>query len=105
MPDVAKRLHGPAQLSGTAATLYTAPIAVTTIVREVTVCNTTGSAATLYLSIGTDADGTRAFSGAEVAANTTVQLTCFWVLAAGEIIEGWSGTASALTVAIHGIET
>jgi len=104
MADTAKRLSGPALLTGTAATQYTVPASTTTILRNIHVSNETGTAATLTMSIGTDAAGKRLFTAYTVAANDVIDWSGFIVLAAAEIIQAFSGTASALTLTVSGVE-
>jgi hypothetical protein len=87
MADTAKRLAGP------------------TVLRNIHVSNETGSAATLTLSIGTDAAGKRLYTALSIPANSTLDWSGFIVLAAAEILQAFSGTASALTLTISGVET
>jgi hypothetical protein len=104
MADTPKRLAGPALLTASAATVYTVPGATDTVLREVDVCNETGADATLTISIGTDGAGKRLRKGFNVPANGGYQLTCWIPLATGEVIQAYSGTASALTLVLSGIE-
>lgn len=105
MADTLKRLAGPTALGTSAATVYTVPAATTATVRDVLVCNETGSAATLTISIGTDGAGKRICKDLSIPANTTWQLACGTVLAAAEVLQAYSGTASALTLTVSGVET
>ena len=103
--DTAKRLSGPALLTGSAATVYTVPASTTTVLRNIHVCNETGTAATLTMSIGTDGAGKRLFMGFSVAANDVLDWSGAIVMAAAEVIQAFSGTASALTLVVSGVET
>jgi len=103
--DTAKRLAGPTLLTGTAATVYTVPAATTATLRNIHVSNETGSAATFTLSIGTDAAGKRLFTAISIGANSSLDWSGFIILTAAEILQAFSGTASALTLTISGIET
>lgn len=103
--DVGKRLVGPTLLTGAAATQYTVPSATTTTVRGIKVTNTTGIPATLFISIGADAAGTRIYSGVSVPGNGSLDWSGYLVLSVGEIIQAYSGTASALTLTISGVES
>lgn len=105
MADTLKRLSGPTLLSNSAATQYTVPGSTVTTIREVHVANTTGSAATFFMSIGTDAAGTRLYSGLSIPANSVMKATGSTVLAATETIQAYSGTNSALTLTISGVES
>ena len=97
------RLYGPAQPGTVAATLVTAPSEQNVTIRNIHVANTTGTAATLTLSWGTDAVGTRAYSSFSVPANGIHDSgATFQVLNGGETLQGSQGTAGALTVTISG---
>lgn len=104
MADVAKRLAGPALLTNAAATVYTTPGATTTIIRNIHVANETGTAATVTLSIGADAAGKRFWYQLNVPANGAIDWSGFQVLAAAEVVQAYSGTASALTLTMSGVE-
>jgi hypothetical protein len=56
------------------------------------------------MSIGTDAAGKRLFTALSVPGNQTLDWSGFIVLAAAEIIQAFSGTASALTLTVSGVE-
>lgn len=105
MADTFARLAGPSQLGTSAATLYTTPANMQTIIREIIVCNTTGSAATVTMSIGTDAAAKRFMSAKSVPANDSYVFDCLIVLAAAEIIQAFAGTTTALTVIMNGVVT
>lgn len=105
MADTAKRLSGPAALTASAVTQYTVPALTTTILRSIHVANETATAATVTISIGTDGAGKRIFYQTSVPANGILDWSGFIVLATTEIIQALSGTASALTLAISGVET
>lgn len=105
MADTAKRVAGPTLLTGTAATVYTVPASTTATLRNIHVSNETAAAATLTMSIGTDAAGKRLFTAYTVAANDVVDWSGFMVLAAGEVLQAFSGTASALTLTVSAVET
>lgn len=105
MADTLKRLGGPTALSGSAATIYTVPSATTTTIKAIRVANETGSAATLTISVGTDGANKRFIYGLPVPANGDYDWNGTLVLAAGEVIQAYSGTANALTIMISGVET
>jgi hypothetical protein len=105
MADNLKRLSGPLLLTGSAATVYTTPALTTATVRTVHVCNETGTAATFTLSLGADGAGKRLFMAITVPANGVLVLGTNVILAAAEILQAYSGTASALTVTISGVES
>lgn len=106
MADLLKRLAGPVSLTGTAATVYTVPGATTATVRNIHVTNETGTLATFTLSVGTDGAGKRYFYQVPVAVGDPgFDWDGVLVLAATQVIQAYSGTASALTLTISGVET
>lgn len=98
------RLAGPAQVSNSAATKYTAPALTTAVVKNIHISNPSGSAATFTLSIGNDAAGTRLFDAYSIPANSIVNHHCYHVLDAAEVIQALSGTNNVLTLTISGDE-
>lgn len=103
--DILKRLSGPTALTGSAVTQYTAPAATTTTIKSIHVANETGSAATLNISVGTDAANKRFAFGFSIPANSNYDWEGTLVLAAAEVIQAYSGTASSLTMIMSGVET
>jgi hypothetical protein len=81
------------------ATLYTVPSATTTVVTNIAVTNTAGSAGTFSLSL----NGVALHTTTAIGANTTVYVDLKQVLAATQTI---TGLASATTINFHisGIE-
>lgn len=104
MPDTLKRLYGPALLTNAAATKYTAPAATKAVLRTIHVANTSASPATLFLSIGADAAGTRLFSGQSIPANGSLDWSGNVTLEAAEIVQAYSGTTNVLSLVISGLE-
>ena len=104
MPRTPKRLHGHAQVSNAAATKYTVPATTKTIVKFIHVQNPSGSAATLTMSIGTDAAAVRLFDGFSLSAGQVFDHPCYYVLEAAEIIQALSGTNNVLVLTINGDE-
>jgi hypothetical protein len=79
--------------------LYTVPAGVSTIVKNVILCNDTAAAATVSLTI----------AGVPVMAttigdNSTVTLDISAVMLAGNTITASGGTADAISVYISGVE-
>lgn len=104
MGRVPVRMHGPAQVSGAAATKYTVPANRKGILRHVHVQNPSGSAVTFTMSIGADAAGTRLFDAYSIGANQVLDHWCYYVLSAAEIIQALAGTANVLVLTIDGDE-
>lgn len=102
--DTAKRLYGPAAQATSATTRYTVPASTKTIIRQILVCNTASASATITISIGTDAAGTRLFDAAAVPAKSTLDIQGFIVMDAAEVMQV-TASATTVTLAIFGIET
>lgn len=106
MADALTRIVGPSLLTAAAATVYTTPAATTTTVRAIHVTNESGSTATFTLSVGTDAAGKRFFYQVPVAnGDMGLDWTGSLVLAAGDVLQAYSGTASALTLTMSAVVT
>lgn len=110
MARTPRRLAGPALVSNAAATKYTVPASTKTIVRHIHVQNPSGSPVTFTMSIGSDAAGTRiydAFSVPAAAAGvaaSVLDIWCYYVLEAAEVIQAFAGTTNVLTLTIDGEE-
>lgn len=104
MAQTPKRLVGPSQLTGSAATLYTVPAATKTVVRYIHIENPSASPVALTMSIGADAAGTRIYDALAIAANSAQDFFCYHVLEATEILQGWAGTAATLVITVDGEE-
>jgi hypothetical protein len=76
------------------ATLYTVPSATTTVVSNIAVTNTAGSAGTFTLGLG----GVSLHTTTAIAANATVYIDLKQVLVATNTI---TGLASATTINFH----
>ncbi len=100
MAQTPTRIVGPQLVTNSAATVYTVPGATTTILRNIHVANTSASAATFFLSLGTDAAGKRLFSGQTIPANGSLDWTGNIPMAAAEILQSYSGTTNVLSVTI-----
>lgn len=104
MTDTAKRI-GPSSVANTETTLYTVPASTTTIIRSIRVANTTASAATLKMSIGADAAGTRLLPDLSIPPNSVYLEDGFLaVMTAAETLRATGGTNNALTVTVNGVE-
>jgi hypothetical protein len=76
------------------ATLYTVPAATTTVITNIAVANTAGSAGTFTLLL----DDVDLHTTTAIAANSTVYIDCKQVLATTKTIKGF---ASATTIDFH----
>lgn len=104
MTDTAKRLGGPALVANSEGTLYTVPGVTTAILRNIHIVNTTATAATIKMSIGADAAGTRILGDLSIPANSVYDWSCFLVMAAAETLRATGGTNNALTATVSGVE-
>lgn len=98
------------QLGTSDAAIYTVPASTSVKVAQASLCNTTASAVTVYLSLvqtgGTVGDGThRVISGYSLAANDTLPLNGYIggaMLGPGDKIAAYAGTATAVDVVVTG---
>ena len=98
------------QLGTTDAAVYTTAAGQSVKVAHGTLCNTTASAVTVYLSVvksgGTVGDSThRVISGYSLAANDTLSLKDYLsgaMLGPGDAIAAYAGTATAVDLVITG---
>lgn len=99
-----------AQVQATTAyvTAYTVPATTSTIVKEIVVCNTTGSAVTFDLSLvasgGVASTSNNLISQHQIGAYSTVSYVYSQVIATGGFISLKAGTSAALTITISGVE-
>jgi hypothetical protein len=80
-------------------TLYTVPSSTTTVISNIAVVNTGGSAGTFTITI----DGVALHSATSVPANTTVYIDVKQVLATTKIIAGFA-SATSINFHISGVE-
>lgn len=94
MPNTAKALFRGAATTTTTTTLYTVPASTSTVVTDIVVANTAGTAGTFTISL----DGVAINSATSIGANESVPLSLKQVLAATKTI---TGGASAATISFH----
>lgn len=101
-----RRVYGPAQVATGPTTIYTVPSVAGSVqklvIRLISVTNTTGSAATLTMSIGADAAGTRFITALSIPANAYYPIYGPFVLEGGEILTASTGTNNALVITVEG---
>lgn len=98
------------QLGTSDTALYTVPAGQSVKLAQGSLCNTTSSAVTVYLSLvkagGTVGDGThRVISGTQIAANDTLPLGGLiggHMLGPGDIVAAYAGTATAVDIVVSG---
>jgi hypothetical protein len=94
MPNTAKTLFRGAATTNTATTLYTVPSLTTTVITNIVIANTAGSAGTFTLGL----DGVSIATTVSVAANSITTMDLKQVLATTKTI---TGGASATTITFH----
>lgn len=106
MTTTVKQLTTPAALTSTlTTTLYTVPFATTTILKELTLCNTdtVPRLVTIYVGPGNVA-GNTLLSALTVAAGETKIFTFSTVLVAADTIKGGASAASVVAITASGVE-
>ena len=104
MADTAKRLAGPDDIPNSSTDMYTVPGSTTAILRNIHIANTTNTAATIRLCIGTIGAGTALLYDFSIPANGTYDWSGFLPMAAGEVLKAQGGTNNALTLTVSGVE-
>jgi hypothetical protein len=105
-----KRIAGPSALTTTTTTvLYTVPLGVTTIVKQIMLCNITAGATTVTLACkpaGVSQTSVHNFvNQLSLAANETVMISTNLVLNNnGDQIIGSAGANTSINIIINGIE-
>ena len=102
MPRIANRFHGPAQVSGAAATKFTVAASEKAIIRHIHIYNPSASAVNFTASIGADAAGTRIFDAFTIGNNQGYDHFCFYVLDAAEVFQAFASVANILVLTIDG---
>jgi hypothetical protein len=99
MATTTKVLFRGAATTTVGTTLYTVPSSTTTIVTNIAVTNTAGSAGTFTIGLA----GTNLHTTAAIAANTTAYIDLKQVLATTNVITG-GASATSINFHISGIE-
>jgi hypothetical protein len=99
MAVTSKTLFRGAATTSTGTTLYTVPSATTTVISNIAVTNTSGSAGTFTLALA----GTALHTTTAIAANTTIYIDCKQTLAASQAITG-GASATSINYHISGVE-
>ncbi len=97
-----KRIVGPTQLSNAAATLYTAPTGIRAVIKRIHIVNPTATAYAFTLSIGADAAGTELYKTQSIASGGYFDDYANYTLEPADILQGFAGTASKLTITVNG---
>jgi hypothetical protein len=100
--SVPRRFYGPALVATGPTTLYTVAAGTSQVIRLIHVANTSGTAATLTVSIGADAAGTRVIAAESILANATKEYWLYEPAVAAEIVTASAGTNNVLNITISG---
>lgn len=103
-----KRLFGPsaAVTSATddATGRYLVPALTTTIIKQIILCNTAATAATVKVAVGTTATAAnRIISDLSLSANETISFNCSLVMSAAEKLF-FTASAVTVTITVNGVE-
>jgi hypothetical protein len=102
------RIAGPALLTNAAATKYTVPAGQRLTLRHIHVENPSAAPVTFTMSIGADAAGTRLYDAYSIPAAAAGQpasvldVFCYYILEAAEIIQALAGTNNIMTLTLDG---
>lgn len=108
MPLTQKRLFGPAaavtSATDDATGRYLVPTSTTTIVKQIILCNTAASSATVRIAVGTTATAAnRIISDLTLSANETVSFNASLVMTAAEKLF-FTASATTVTITANGVE-
>ena len=103
MPTLTRALFRGAATTTTTTVLYTVPSATTTVVSNIAVTNTAGTAGTFTLGMGTAGANTALHTTTAIAANSTVYIDLKQVLATTNTITG-GASATSINFHISGVE-
>jgi hypothetical protein len=105
--DITPLQLGQAAVTGTIATIYTAPTGVRTFVKDLNICNTTSGALTINVHLvpksGTAGTDNAILYTYSIAANTTYRWTGVQIMNEGGTIQV-KGSATGLTITASGAE-
>jgi hypothetical protein len=104
MAFTAKRFYKGRLSATVSTTLYTNPGGVTSIIKDIEICNQDSATRTVTLDIGAAGADNRLFNTMQILAGETVQLTGHIVLTTGEIIAGGADSANVVSMIISGVE-
>lgn len=94
---------GPTVLTTSAATIVTP--ATLTVIRQIIVCNETGTTQTVTISKGVDGTGTRLWYQKPVYPGDPWEWSGGIVLPAGTVLQAKASANSALTLTVSGVAT
>ncbi len=92
-------------LTGTDATVYTAPSGsgLTAIIRNIHVCNTSGTDRQLYMAKTTYSAANAIFTGLVIPANDALSLDVYIGLSTAQVLRAYSSLAGGLTIMLMGV--
>lgn len=105
MANTVKQLMTPAALSATlTTTLYTVPTATSTILKEITLCNTDTATRNVTMYVAASATGNTLLSALPVGAGETKFITLSTVLNAADTVKGGASAANVVAITMSGVE-
>ncbi len=106
MADVLKTL-GTGILNATSSMVYTAPSGVTTVVRNIHVCNVTSGSVTFSLNYNATAGGAGGamYNNMTVAGYGVFDWSGFWVLPPTIAVYALAASANSLVLSMSGVES
>lgn len=104
MADIARRFYGPGLVTNSVVTKITVTTSSTFIIRHMRFFNNSASAATITVSIGTDAAGTRIYDAYSIPAKSYEDWSGFLVMSTTEIMQMVAGTTNVITATVSGVE-
>ena len=103
MPTLTRALFRGAATTTITTVLYTVPSSTTTVVSNIAVTNTAGTAGTFTLGMGVAGSNTALHTTTAIAANSTVYVDLKQVLATTNTITG-GASATSINFHISGVE-
>lgn len=104
MPDASFR-GGPTALTSAAATIYTVPATLTSVVRHIRISNGTTAEETVNVSVQTDATSNRILHDFAIPAKGIADWTGFLHLGTTEIIQASGSSAVSVVITLSGVES
>jgi hypothetical protein len=103
MAVTSKILFRGAATTTTTTSLYTVPASTKTVVTNIAVTNTAGSAGTFTLSLGPSASAVALHTATAIPANSTIYIDCKQTMDATHVFRG-GASATSINFHISGVE-
>lgn len=97
-----------AELGNASTTLYTVPASTSTIVKDMWLCNASGSSRTVTVDLvksgGSVGDASKVYAANTLAANTTLGVRCSLVMETGDTLRAHADSTGAIGFNVSGVE-